>query len=186
MGNRVELAGGKEKFADMLDSFFGFGKAGVKQLTYLGADKEISQCNYHRFEGFNNECDMETPYAYIYADRHERLCEILHECVNRSFGVGISGLPGNNDSGGLTSLFIWNAIGIFPVSGSGEFLIGSPSIDKAEIDLASGNALEIVVNRENKDQIYVEKVIFNGKVINGYKISMHDVMRGGVLEFYMK
>ena len=186
MGNRVELAGGKEKFADMLDSFFGFGKAGVKQLTYLGADKEISQCNYHRFEGFNNECDMETPYAYIYADRHERLCEILHECVNRSFGVGISGLPGNNDSGGLTSLFIWNAIGIFPVSGSGEFLIGSPSIDKAEIDLASGNALEIVVNRENKDQIYVEKVIFNGKVIKGYKISMHDVMCGGVLEFYMK
>ena len=71
-----------------------------------------------------------------------------------------------------------------------EMVVGNPHsflhVDKAEIDLASGNALEIVVNRENKDQIYVEKVIFNDKVIKGYKISMHDVMRGGVLEFYMK
>lgn len=186
MDTRVEAAGGKEKFSDMLDSFFGFGKDSVKQLTYLGADKEISRCNYHRFEGFNNECDMETPYAYIYADRHDRLCEIVHECVNRSFGVGRSGLPGNNDSGGLTSLFIWNAIGIFPVSGSGEFLIGSPSIDKADILLASGNTLTVTVNRTNKEQIYVDRIVFNGNDIKDYRISMRDAMNGGVLEFYMK
>ena len=186
MEDRVALAGGKKKFLGMLDNFFGFGKDSVKQLTYPGADKAISQCSYHRFEGFNNECDIETPYAYIYAGRHDRLSEILHECVNRSFGTGRSALPGNNDSGGLTSLFIWNVIGIFPISGSGEFLIGSPSIDKAEIDLASGKSLMITVNRENKDQIYVDKVIFNGNVIDDYKILMSDVMNGGVMEFYMK
>ena len=186
MEERVALAGGKERFSSMLDSFFGFNGESVKQLTYIGANKEISQSKYHRFEGFNNECDMETPYAYIYADRHDRLCEIVHECVRRSFGSGTGGLPGNNDSGGLSSLFVWNVLGIFPISGSGEFVIGAPQIDSADIELATGKTLSIRVNRKAKQQIYVECVEWNGAVIQNYRVSMRELMRGGVLQFYMK
>ena len=186
MDERVALVGGKEKFAAMLDSFFGFGEKSVKQLTHLGADEEIERCSYHRFEGFNNECDMEAPYAYIYADRHDRLCEILHECVHRSFGLGKSGLPGNNDSGGLSSLFVWNALGIFPVSGSGMFLIGSPQIEGAELDLSNGKALRIRVNRANKKQIYVDRVMWNGALVPDYKLTAKELMSGGLLEFDMK
>ena len=129
---------------------------------------------------------METPYAYIYADRHDRLCEIVHECVRRSFGSGTGGLPGNNDSGGLSSLFVWNVLGIFPISGSGEFVIGAPQIDSADIELATGKTLSIRVNRKAKQQIYVECVEWNGAVIQNYRISMRELMRGGVLQFYMK
>jgi putative alpha-1,2-mannosidase len=186
MPERVEFAGGKTRFASMLDDFFGFGGESVKQLTYVGAGREIEEKHYHRFEGFNNECDMETPYAYIYADRHDRLCEIVKECVSRSFGFGRSGLPGNNDSGGLSSAFIWNALGIFPVSGSGEFLIGAPQVDLAEIYLSGGNTLKIELHRQNGNQIYVDSVFFNGQRVEGYKIRTKDLMRGGVLQFFMK
>lgn len=186
MEERVALAGGKENFARMLDNFFGFGEESVKQLTYLGADCEIVGKSYHRFEGFNNECDMETPYAYIYADRHDRLCEIISECVSRSFGFGRSGLPGNNDSGGLSSLFVWNTLGIFPVSGSGEFLIGAPQVDSAEISLHNGKCLKIEVNRKNINQIYVDSVFLNGQRVENYKIPAKDLMQGGVLQFFMK
>ena len=129
---------------------------------------------------------METPYAYIYADRHNRLCEILYECVHRSFGTGKSGLPGNNDSGGLSSLFVWNTLGIFPVSGSGFFLIGSPQIESADIDLSSGRVLQIRVNRANKKQIYVDRVLWNGVCVSSYKLSAKELMDGGLLEFFMK
>ncbi len=186
MEERVALAGGKENFARMLDDFFGFHGDSVKQLTYLGADREIAENTYHRFEGFNNECDMETPYAYIYADRHDRLCEIIRESVFRSFGFGRSGLPGNNDSGGLSSLFVWNTLGIFPVSGSGEFLVGAPQIDSAEISLNNGKRLNIEVHRENSNQIYVDSVFLNGQRVENYKISTGDLMNGGVLQFFMK
>ena len=186
MEERIALAGGKEKFAAMLDSFFGFGEESVKQLTYLGADEEIERCGYHRFEGFNNECDMEAPYAYIYADRHDRLCEILHECVHRSFGLGKSGLPGNNDSGGLSSLFVWNALGIYPVSGSGMFLIGAPQIEGADLDLSNGKTLRIRVNRTNEKQIYVDRVMWNGQPVSSYKMTAEELMNGGLLEFDMK
>lgn len=186
MDERIALAGGKEKFLSMLDSFFGFSGESLNQLTYIDADKDIAASAYHRFEGFNNESDMETPYAYIYADRHDRLCEIIHECVHRSFGLGTGGIPGNNDSGGLSSLFIWNTLGIFPVSGSGEFLIGAPQLDAAEIKLSNGNVLRIEVTRNSKDSIYVDAVSFNGNAINNYKIKAKDIMRGGVLRFNMK
>jgi putative alpha-1,2-mannosidase len=186
MEERIALAGGKKNFASMLDKFFGFGEESLKQLTYLGADPDIAKTSYHRFEGFNNESDMETPYAYIFANRHDRLCEIVHECVSRTFGLGTAGIPGNNDSGGLSSCFIWNTLGIFPASGRGEFLIGSPQIDSAEIELSSKKKLVIRVLRESQEQIYVDKVIFNGAEINNYRIPMNEIMQGGVLEFIMK
>ncbi|MBO5224557.1 MAG: glycoside hydrolase family 92 protein [Clostridia bacterium] len=186
MEDRVELAGGKEKFAVMLDNFFGFGGQSVKQITHLNAYDDIAQTQYHRFEGFNNECDMETPYAYIYADRHDRLCEIMHECINRSFGLGVSGLPGNNDSGGLSSLFVFNALGLFPKSGSGVFLIGSPQIDEASIKLSGGNTLRIIRERKSENEICVDKVFFNEKQLYVFKISMQEIMKGGVLRFIMK
>lgn len=186
MEERIALAGGKEKFAAMLDDFFGFSGESLTQITYLDADEDIAKCQYHRFQGFNNECDMETPYAYIYADRHDRLCEILHECAIRSFGTGRSGLPGNNDSGGLSSLFVWNTLGIFPISGSGEFLIGAPQVDGAEILLSSGNVLHICMERSDPAMICVDRVEWNGMPVEDFRITAREIMEGGVLRFYMK
>lgn len=186
MEERIELAGGRERFATLLDDFFGYNGESLRPITHLDADEAIAACHYHRFEGFNNECDMETPYAYLYADRRDRLCEILHECVTRSFGLGRSGLPGNNDSGGLSSLFVWNTLGIFPVSGSGEFLLGAPQMDSAEITLANGNILHICVERPNPAMIYVDRVEWNRIPVEGFRVPVREIMGGGVLRFYMK
>ena len=186
MDERMRLCGGKKNFALLLDRFFGFQGERVKQITHIGAFEEIHRTHHHRFEGFNNECDMETPYAYIYAERHDRLCEIIHECVNRSFGEGKGGLPGNNDSGGLSSMLVWNTLGLFPVSGGGEFLIGSPQIEGARIALSSNAHMYIKVHRESPEEIYVKEVKWNGKRIEDYRISVSEIMKGGTLSFYME
>lgn len=184
MEERIELAGGKEKFVKMLDDFFGFGKESLKQLTYVGANKEIAESRHHRFEGFNNECDMETPYAYIYAGRHDRTCEIVQESVYKSFTTGKGGLPGNNDSGGLTSCFVWNVLGLFPASGCGEFLLSFPCVDKAVIHLSNGNQLEIEVVSNNDTDNGIKTVEFNGQEITDYRIRTQSLMEGGKLRFY--
>ncbi len=183
MQSRIALCGGKERFTELLDSFFGFGKESIKQITHLGADDEINATDYRRFQGFNNEPDMEVPYAYIYAGRHDRLCDIVHSCVTQSFGTGKGGLPGNNDSGGLSACFVWNALGLFPVPGTGEFLLGSPHIKKARVKLSSGNTLEIEATGNG---YYVEKVTFNGITVKDFTVYARDIMQGGKLEFTMK
>lgn len=180
MEERVALLGGKDALCKALDNFFGFGGQSVKQMTHLNAYPDISKTAYHRFEGFNNECDMETPFAYIYADRHDRLEDIIRECVNRSFGLGRGGLPGNNDSGGLSSLLVWNVLGLFPESGKGEFLIGLPMAKSAEIKLSSGNKLRIITR--NNGGKYISRAIFCGKEIQNFRLSMKEIMAGGLLE----
>jgi putative alpha-1,2-mannosidase len=75
---------------------------------------------------------------------------------------------------------------LFPKSGSGVFLIGSPQIDEASVKLSSSNTLRIIRERKSEDEIYVDKVFFNEKQLHVFEISMQDIMKGGVLRFIMK
>ena len=184
MEERIQLAGGKERFTALLDSFFGFVGEGLVQIRDGEPDVWTRLCavqaQYHRFEGFNNECDMETPYAYVYAGHHEKTCEIIKEAVEKSFTTGKGALPGNNDSGGLSSCFVWNVLGIFPASGTGEFLLGCPQIKGAVLSLGEDKNLKIVTEGKVKEAEKLQ-VFFNGKEVASYRIPMAELIKGGEL-----
>lgn len=183
MKARVALAGGPERFAGLLDDFFGFNGACTPTLSYVGAEKAISETHYHRFEGFNNESDMEAPYTYLAVGRRDRLNEIVHTCVRESFGLGPHGLPGNNDSGGLSSCFLWNALGLFPLSGSGEFFIGCPQFSRAELRLPGEKTLTILAG-EAKDAAENRVAELNGEPVWGDRIAVSSLLAGGTLIIY--
>ncbi len=163
MDKRIELAGGVEAFVKQLDNFFGFTQ-----------EDEHSGC----FEGFNNESDMETPYAYHYAKRYDRLCEVLAAGEDSMFTTGRGGLPGNNDSGGTSSCHIWNCLGIFPVTGQNLMLIGFPKYEKAVLKLHNGNTLTI--EKQGKG-IYTKSATLNGEDLPDLRFSVTDMMNGGTL-----
>ena len=160
---RIEIAGGKENLVKQLDKFFAFDETSEKQ---------------NRFEGFNNETDMETPYFYHYVGEYGKLCKIIDECLNNCFKAGREGLPGNGDSGGLTACYLWNFLGIFPISGQEEVFIGKPRARKATIKLGNGNTLTI----RNESASVPKKITFNGKKITA-KIAVKDLLQGGELKF---
>lgn len=136
MAGRIELAGGRERFIDMLDRFFGFGADPVKQLSETPDPDEVD-AGYalNRFEGLNNEPDMEAPWAYHYVGRPDRTAEIVHSVLTNQFGVGPGGLPGNDDSGGLSSWYVWASLGLFPVAGQNVFLVNTPAFAHALLDV---------------------------------------------------
>ncbi len=183
---RIALIGGKREFAAALDRFFGFGAEPVEQPSDRSPAGYIEKnMALGRFEGFNNEPDMETPYAYIFADRHDRTCQVLRDGMESMFTTGRGGLPGNNDSGGLSSCFVWNALGVFPVAGSDIMLIGSPVLDGAEIRLFNGNTFKIKVYGNSRENIYVKKARLNGGEIKGFRFPLADFTNGGLLELWM-
>ena len=163
---RVEIGGGKENLIKTLDKFFAF---------------DLSDSIDNRFEGFNNETDMETPYFYHYVGGYDKLCRIVKECVEVCFTEGRGAIPGNNDSGALSTCFMWNYMGIFPASGYDYFFLGCPSAKSSKISLWNGNTFEIVCIGEGYT---VKKVTLNGKPVDGYSISVKDFMQGGTLTFY--
>jgi predicted alpha-1,2-mannosidase len=186
MTGRIDLAGGPDVFAKLLDDFFGYGAAPVIQQTDPN-DKKLMEKGHelHRFEGFNNEPDMETPYAYHYIGRHDRICEINRFGMRSMYHEGRGGLPGNDDSGGLSSCLVWNTLGLFPVSGQDLMLVGSPAVDGARLLLHNGKTFTITVNDQSDENIYVEKVVFNGKTLSRYCLTVEEFMGGGNLEFFM-
>lgn len=186
MERRIEIAGGRESFVKLLDSFFGYGAEDTVQPTdpfdYAPVAAGIK---LGRFEGFNNESDTEAPFSYIYAGRQDRTCEIIRCGMKYMFTTGRGGLPGNNDTGALSSYFVFAALGIFPVAGQNLFLIGSPTVDGAEISLANSAALKIEVVNNSDKNIYVKSVKFNGNELEDFRISADELLKGGTLKFEM-
>lgn len=162
---RVAICG-KEKYVALLDRFFGFTHAEETQ---------------NRFQGFNNETDMEAPYAYGFADRHDRVCELM-DAMTQVFGRGDGGLPGNADSGGLTACYIWNCLGLFPVTGQNAMMIGAPHFARATVKLANGNVLTV---KRTGEGIYVKDVTFRGTRLPTLRMTVTDMMQGGDLSFQM-
>ena len=99
------------------------------------------------------------------------------------FSDGRGGIPGNNDSGALSSYYVLSALGIFPVAGQDLFILGSPFVRSATVRLSSGCTLTVKTDLESDDEIIVNSAKFNGKPVDNYMIKASELMRGGELEF---
>lgn len=178
MEKRISVCGSTERFLEIADSFFGYGEEPVTQCEYSEDYEYIEELDLRRFDGINNEHDIEAPYVYIYAGRHDRTCEVVRGIQQYMFSKGSGGLPGNNDTGALTSWYVWNALGLFPVSGQDKVLISYPLVRSATVHLASGNTLKITVCGEGEK---VKKAEFCGKELADFSLSVTDMMQGGEL-----
>ncbi|MBR4235604.1 MAG: glycoside hydrolase family 92 protein [Clostridia bacterium] len=125
---------------------------------------------------------MEAPYVYHFADRHDRLSEVIDAGLTYMFTTGRGGVPGNNDSGGLCSLYVWNALGIFPVSGQDLMIIGSPRIKSACFSLSNGKTFTV---RRYGSGIYVHDAYLNGRRLGSLCFGAREMMAGGTLELHM-
>ncbi len=183
MPGRIALCG-RERFIELLDKFFGYGAAPAVQMSAPDDDFHRKAYEMHRFEGLNNEPDMETPFSYLYAGRHDRAAEIVRAGMRYMFAPGRGGAPGNVDSGGLSAWYVWNALGLFPAAGQDLVLIGSPAVDSASLRLPNGT-LSIEVEGNSEESVYVSSASWNGKRLESPFLKMSELVKGGELRFSM-
>jgi predicted alpha-1,2-mannosidase len=193
MAARIALAGGDTAFIGMLDKFFGYGAEPVKQPGVRPDPVEMA-AGYAlgRFEGLNNEPDMEAPWAYHWAGRPDRTAEIVHSALTWQFGTGAGGLPGNDDSGGLSAWYIWASLGLFPVAGQNLFLINAPAFERGVLQ-AGDNEFVVETSGHHEHPIgadgidreppvqYVQSATLNGKPLDAGHLRATDVHKGGRL-----
>ena len=186
MASRIELSGGADAFVAQLDEFFGFGAPAVTQPGNRPAVAEmLAGYALGRFEGLNNEPDMEAPWAYHYAGRPDRTAEVVHNVLLQQFGTGRGGLPGNDDSGGLSSWNVWASLGLFPVAGQNIFLVNAPLFSSATI--AVGDESFRVRTKNFVEPVhggpvqYVQSMHLNGAALERSWISGSELHRGGEL-----
>jgi len=172
---RIAMCGGDAGFVEVMDRFFGYGAPAFEQLKNRPyGDRMAAGFSLNRFEGLNNESDMETPYTYIYAGRPDRTAEVVQAVMAYQYTTGRGGLPGNDDSGGLSSWYVWSAMGLFPVAGQDLYLIGSPVFDACELDVGGGFSVD--VDSRSEREIYVQEAWLDDTPIGRAYLRHHELV----------
>ena len=159
----IEKSGGSDQFVKRLDAFF----------TLPG-----------RYD-VGNEPGFLSPYLYLWANRHDKTAEHVHSIIAASYHTGRSGLPGNDDSGAMSSWYVFGQIGIFPNAGQDVYLIGSPSLPKTTLHLADGKTFVIEAQDVSPINIYVTAAELNGKPLDQDWFRHADLIGGGSLVLHM-
>jgi len=137
----------------------------------MGGEKAVEPRLDHFFEGlrcwgkpcFNieNEPDFVTPYAYVFLGKPWKTQEVVTRIAKETFKTTPDGIPGNDDLGATSGVYVWNALGFYPaVPGVGGVVLGTPMFEKATLQLAGGRTL--VISSEGQG-IYVQNVTLDGK-----------------------
>ena len=160
----VELAGGPDEFARRLDYTFTHGHYDVA-----------------------NEPGFLMPMLYLWTSKPDHTADILHLTLEKWFSDTRSGIPGNDDSGAMSSWLIFNTLGFYPAAGQDVYLIGSPSVPDATIAVGNGKNLHIVAKGAGEDGLnrYVQSATLNGKPLEGAWFRHADIANGGELVLTM-
>jgi predicted alpha-1,2-mannosidase len=128
-----------------------------------------------------NEPDFVTPYAYTFLGKPWKTSAVLNRIENETFNTTPGGVPGNDDLGATSGVYVWNALGMYPaIPGLGGVVLGAPRFPTATLQLSGGRTLTVT---RLGDGPYVKDVKLNGKP---YRPSWLPVEKlSGHLEFVM-
>lgn len=158
----VEKCGGEEKFLQRLDDFFDKGHFNI-----------------------DNEPGFLTPMLYNYVGKQYRTVERVRTLLDKYYTDKSDGLPGNDDSGAMSSWYVFHRMGFFPNAGQDVYLITAPSFPQVEIDMGNGRTLKVVAENLSDKNIYVKSVELNGKPWNKAWFRHSDIEHGAILTFHM-
>lgn len=108
----------------------------------------------------NNEPDFCTPYVYLWLGQPWKTQAVVDRIRRETFSARPAGIPGNDDLGATSGVYVWSALGFYPViPGVGGLALGTPLFPKATMKLGAGRELEIARRGEG---VYVQSVTLNG------------------------
>jgi predicted alpha-1,2-mannosidase len=138
-----------------------------------------------------NEPDMGYPYLFTFVDGEaHRTQREVRSAMERYFGTGPDGLPGNDDVGALSAWFVFSAIGFYPVTpGLPEYRIGSPLFDHVTIHLSEahhgGETFVIEALDNGPGNIFVGEASLDGRSLSAPVLSHEAITEGGALRLQM-
>jgi predicted alpha-1,2-mannosidase len=132
-----------------------------------------------------NEPGFLSPYLYIWAGRQDRTADQIRRILAVSYHAGPKGLPGNDDSGAMSSWYAFGKLGFYPNAGQDVYVIGSPAYPEASIHLANGKTFTIVAKNVSVANKYIASAEWDGKPYTKAWFRHEDLMRGGRLVFTM-
>ncbi len=155
----IEACGGAETFRKRLDMFFDRKRYNV-----------------------GNEPSFLTPCLYHWIGRPDLTSDRVRQIITQNYNDKPDGLPGNDDSGAMSSWLAFHMMGLYPNAGQSYYLLHAPLIPEWTMQLSNGKSLHATVKGKGT---HFEKVTLNGKLLSDARLEHAELMKGGELVFYV-
>lgn len=131
---------------------------------------------------FSNEPSFITPFSFHYALRPD----LSSYWVRKNFAKYTPvGFPGDEDSGAMSSWYVFSSMGFFPVAGQNLYLLTGPLYSKAVLSMENGKKVVIEGENASPENVYVQSATLNGKPLDRAWITHDELRSGAVLKFVM-
>jgi predicted alpha-1,2-mannosidase len=158
-------------------------------MARLGGEDGLVRWLDELFDGGHydpsNEHDLLAPYLYAHAGRPDRTADRVRDVMASAYRPTRAGLPGEDDSGALSSWYVWGAIGLYPNAGQPLYYVGSPLFARVRIALAHDRAFSIEARGTSRRRRYVQRASLNGRPLRRAWITHRQLARGGRLILHM-
>ena len=155
----IEACGGAATFRKRLDMFFDRKRYNV-----------------------GNEPSFLTPCLYHWIGRPDLTSDRVRQIISENYNDKPDGLPGNDDSGAMSSWLAFHMMGLYPNAGQSYYLLHAPLIPEWTLQLSNGKTLHGVLKGKGT---HFEKVTLNGQLLEDARLEHADLMQGGELVFYV-
>lgn len=174
----ITLTGGKKAFTQKLDAFF--------TTTHQSGELNDNASGFVGQYAHGNEPSHHVAYLYACAGEAWKTQKYVAHIMNNLYNNSSSGYAGNDDCGEMSAWYIFSALGFYPVNpASGEYVIGTPMLEEAVIQLPGGKQFIVKAPRKKESDIYIRSMKLNGKKYTKTFITHQDLINGGTLEFVM-
>lgn len=136
-----------------------------------------------------NEPDIAYPYLFSYFKGEEwRTQKLVKELLAKHYTTKPDGLPGNEDTGTMSSWAIFSMMGFYPdCPGVPEYTLTTPTFDKITIKLdpAYWGTDKLVIRKEGGDG-YIDQIRLGGKKYSKYRLTHEELIHAGEITFVCK
>ncbi|MDA3867901.1 MAG: GH92 family glycosyl hydrolase [Salinivirgaceae bacterium] len=154
----MQLMGGKKMYAERLEH---------------AMNKELID--------YSNEPAFWALRTFCHADRPDLNSKWVHHIMKNNYDL--TGVTGNDDTGAMSSWYIFSALGFFPNAGQDVYYLNAPLYKKSIIRLGSGETLTLTARNFSEKNIYIKSCKINGKVWKSSIFHHKDIANGGTIEF---
>ncbi|TCD00240.1 GH92 family glycosyl hydrolase [Pedobacter psychroterrae] len=179
----IAAMGGAKKVASRLDSLFSMHLPD----EFFADTEDITREGIIGGYVHGNEPAHHVVYLYNWIGQPWKTQEKVRMILKMQYKSTPDGLGGNDDCGQMSAWYMFSSLGFYPVSpGSDEYSLGSPSVKSAVLSLENGKTFTVEAVNQSDKNVYVSKVLLNGKTVTGHTIKHSDIVNGGKLSFYMR
>ncbi|MFI3333147.1 MAG: GH92 family glycosyl hydrolase [Rikenellaceae bacterium] len=183
----ANLMGGREEFVMMLDSVFIVPP--IFDESYYG--KVIHEIREMQIMDMGNYAHGNQPvqhmiYLYNYMGEPWKSQKYVRDVMNRFYTPNPDGYCGDEDNGQTSAWYVFSALGFYPVCpGSDQYILGSPLVKSATINLENGQKIEITSKNNRAENVYINAMSIDGKRYNKNYLNYNELLKGCRIEFNM-